>query len=149
MDGLTLPAGHISTEDAIKLISKHTAKNQIIDLQFLVDNIPFMNSGHNYTIKLLQKDNNGKLYSGSHVVAVVATDRDLENLKYAIKEAAKRVTGVMPEPEKKVRKITTQVDDKAGTTPKARENKKSKTHYGSKIETGYATVESVDAANKE
>lgn len=138
-----LPAGHISTEKAIRLIEKHTAQKPLVDLPFLVDNIKFMNSGHNYTIKLMQKNDKGDYYSGSHVVAVVRTDRDLENLKFAIKEASKRVTGRVVEPEKEVRTITTQVDDKNGSSEKARVNKKSKTKYGSKIESGSATVEEV------
>lgn len=136
-----LPAGHISTETAIKLIEKHTTKKPLVDLPFLVSNIPYMNSGHNYTIKLMQKNDDGEYYSATHVVAVVRTDRDLENLKYAIKEAVKRTTGCIVEPEKKVRTITTQVDDKQGSTEKARVNKKSKIKYGSKMESGSATVE--------
>lgn len=136
-----LPAGHITTEQAIKLIEKHTAEKPLVDLGFLLNNIGYMNSAHNYTIKLMQKNKEGEYYSGLHVACVVRTDRDLENLKYAIKEAAKRITGRVIEPEKKVRAVTTQVDDKAGSNEKPRTNKKSKVKYGSKIESGSATVE--------
>lgn len=141
-----LPDGHISTDDAIKLIEKHSAKKPLVDLEFLMNNIPYMNSAHNYTIKLMQKDSKGNYYSGTHVAAVVRTDRELENLKYAIKEAHKKTTGRVVDPEKKVQAITTQIDDKNGTTEKARANTKSKAVYGAKIESGSATVESVDGA---
>lgn len=146
-DGSKLPAGHISVEDAIKLIEKHTTKKPLVDLEFLKNNIKFMNSAHNYTIKLMQQDVGGKYYSGMHVAAVVRTDRDLENLKFAIKEAYKKATGRLVEPEKEVRAITTQVNDKAGSSSKLRVNKDSKAAFGAKIESGNITVETADEVN--
>lgn len=140
-----LPQGHITTDKAVELINKHTKANPLVDIEFLNENIRYMNSARNYTIKLLQKNDKGQYYSGMHVVAVVETDRDLENLKYAIKEAYKRVTGRVVESEKRVRAVTTQVDDKAGSASNPRVNKKSKVKYGSKMESGSATVESVEA----
>lgn len=138
-----LPDSHISVDEAIKVIRKHTAKNPVIDLTFMLNNIRFMNSARNYTMKLLQKDKDGNVYSGMHVAIVVRTDRDLENLKYEIKEAYKRLTGKFVEPEKIVRKVTSQVDDKAGETSKLRVNTKSKAAFGDKIEKGDKTVEEV------
>ena len=136
-----LPAGHITVDEAIEVIKKHSASNPVIDLPFMLNNIRFMNSARNYTMKLLQKDDQGNYYSAMHVAIVVRTDRDLENLKYEIKEAYKRLTGKFVEPEKQVRAVTSQVDDKAGETSKVRVNAKSKAAYGDKIEVGSKVVE--------
>lgn len=141
-----LPDGHIDVDTALKVLEKHTATKPVVDLDFMVDNIRYMNSAHNYTMKLMKKNKDGKYYSDMHVAVVVRTDRDLENLKYAIKETAKRVGYADVEPEKKVRTITTQVDDKAGSTSTARINKESKTSYGSKMEKGFKTVTEIKEA---
>lgn len=141
-----LPDGHINVETAIQVLKKHTAAKPVVDLEFMLNNIKYMNSAHNYTMKLMQRDSKGNYYSARHVAIVVETDRDLQNLKFEIKETYKRITGKMVEPEKTVRKVTTQIDDKAGETSKARVNTKSKAKYGSKIESGTANVEKAEDA---
>ncbi len=139
-----LPASHYTVDEVVKMLEKHTKANPVVDLDFLVNNLDVMNTARNFTIKLVQKDGNGKLYSPYHIVAVVQNNRDFEVLKDAIKKAKKRVDHVDVKPEEKVNKITTQVDDLAGSTPTARINTKSKAKYGSKMKGGELTVEKAE-----
>lgn len=139
-----LPANHFKVTEICELLKKHTAKEPIVDLEFLANNLAYMQQARNYTIKLVQKDAEGNWYSPNHVVAVVETPLDLEMLKDAIRKTYKRIKNTVPEPEKKVKAITTAVDDLAGSTETARINTKSKAKYGSKMKGGELTVEKVE-----
>lgn len=136
-----LPNGHFKVDEIVKLLEKHTAKKPVVDLDFLVDNMPLMNEARNYTVKIVQKDENGEWYSPAHVVAVIQNTRDLEVLKDAIRKTNKRIHGTTPEPEKKVRAITTAVDDLDGERAVNRRNTKSRAAYGKKMASGRLTVE--------
>lgn len=134
-----LPNGHFKVDEIVNMLKKHTAKKPIVDLQFLVDNIKYMNSARNYTIKIVKQEKDGSITPLNHVVAVIENARDLEVLKDEIKKTYKRITKKEAEPEKKVVAITTQVDDLAGSSPTARINKNSKAVYGAKMESGKGT----------
>lgn len=137
-----LPNNHFKVEEIVKVLKKHAAKNPVVDLQFLMDNLQFMDTARNYTIKLVKKDEKtGEAKSLGHVVVVVEKPLDLEVLKDEIKKTYKRVTGQFVEPEKKVVAKTTQVDDLDGGNSDIRVNKKSKAAYGKKIETGDVVVD--------
>lgn len=137
-----LPNNHFKVEEIVKVLRKHTAKKPTVDLPFLMNNLKYMDTARNYTIKLAQKDaTSGEYTYPLHVVAVVETNLDLEVLKDEIKKANLRVTGEFVEPEKKVRAVTTQVDDLDGATEGIRANKKSKATYGQKIESGDKVVD--------
>lgn len=137
-----LPNNHFKVEEIVKVLKKHTAKNPVVDLQFLMDNLQFMDTARNYTIKLVKKDaKTGEVKSFGHVVVVVEKNLDLELLKDEIKKTYKRVTGQFVEPEKKVVAKTTQVDDLNGSNSDIRINKKSKAAYGKKIESGDMVVD--------
>lgn len=142
-----LPNGHWSVDDIIKVLKKHTAKNPVVDLQFLKDNLGFMDTARNYTIKLVKKNDDGEIESIGHVVAVVATNLELELLKDEIKKTYKRVTGKLEEPEKKVVAKTTTIDDLEGGTSDVRINKKSNASYGQKMESGVIDVSKKGATN--
>lgn len=135
-----LPDGHVSVQEAIDALEKHTAKKPIVDLEFMHNNIPYMNAAKNFTMPLMQKGDNGRYYSAMHVAVVVKTARDLENLKYAIKEAHKRVTGKVADPEKKIKKFTSQVKGDEDNTSNLRVNTESDAKYGDKMKSGHATV---------
>lgn len=137
------PNNHFKVEDIVKVIKKHTAEKPTVDLQFLMDNIQFMDTARNYTIptNMVLNEKTGKWESRGHVAAVVVTALDLELLKDSIKKAYARVTGDFIEPEKKVVAKTTQVDDLNGSTSDIRINKNSKAKYGKKIESGNKVVD--------
>lgn len=134
-----LPNGHYKVDEIVNMLKKHTAKNPVLDLQFLVDNIPYMNSARNYTVKIVKKEKDGTIKPLNHVVAVVETPRDLEVFKDEIKKAYKRITKKEVSPEKKVVAITTQIDDLKGSTPTARVNQNSDAAYGKRMESGRGT----------
>lgn len=136
-----LPNNHFKVEEIVKVLKKHTAKNPVVDLPFLMDNIQFMDTARNYTIKLVKKEKSGEVSSLGHVVAVVEDNLGLEILKKEIKDTYKRVTGKYVEPEKKVVAKTTQVDDLNGATSDIRINKDSDAVYGKKIKSGIVTVD--------
>lgn len=129
-----LPNGHWSVKEIIKVLKKHTAKKPVVDLQDLMDNLKYMDTAHNYTIGLM-KEKDGKFERFGHVVAVVATNLELEMLKDEIKKTYKRVTGNFMEPEKKIIAKTTTVNDLEGNSENIRINKNSKVSYGKKVKT--------------
>ena len=92
----------------------------------------------------MKKDDKGNYYSNSSVYAVVADARDYEILKWEIKETYKRVTGKVAETDKKVKTVSTDVDDLNGNTPQPRVKKdKSNSKYGEMMKSGKLTNQEV------
>lgn len=136
-----LPNNHFKVKEIIKVLKKHTAKDPVVDLQDLMDNLKYMDTARNYSIGLMKKKEDGTFERFGHVNAVVETNLDLEMLKDEIKKTYQRVMGKFVEPEKKIVAKTTAVDDLEGSTETPRINKKSKATYGKKIENGEITVD--------
>lgn len=140
-----LPNGFFSVDDLVKVLHKHTAKKPIFDLKQAVKDLDYMQVARNFRLGVWKKNEEGKWYSDSSVYAVIPNNRDLEVLKDEIKKAYKRVTGETVEPEKKVTKVSTQVDDLTTLSEQPRVNTKSKSKYGDKIVSGSSSNQIVES----
>lgn len=141
-----LPNSFYKVEDVVKLLKKHSKKNPVFDLQVLETNLKYMQTARNFTMPVVTKDANGKIYSPGSIYAVVADNRDYEVLRWEIMKTIERVEKKIVNPDKEVKKVTTQVDDLNGSTSRVRVNKESKTKYGDKMVSMESTNEKVDKA---
>lgn len=112
MDNSTrLSPGFIPVEKAIELIKADTRDNAVVDLQFLVNNIPFSKVGRSYNIRLL-KTVDGKVIRDGTVYVMLATEYDRQILLKAITDAYNARTGILVNPAATgVNKITTMIDE--------------------------------------
>lgn len=88
-----LNPGFVTIEDAIKLIRSDKRDDAKVDLQFLVNNIPYMRVKGVYNIRKL-KTTNGKVERDGEVYVTLYTQYDLEILKRAIQDAYSERTGI-------------------------------------------------------
>lgn len=88
-----LNPGFVTIEDAIKLIQSDRRDDAKVDLQFLVNNIPYMRVKGVYNIRKL-KTTNGKVERDGEVFVMLYTQYDLEILKRAIQDAYSQRTGI-------------------------------------------------------
>lgn len=139
------PNGFFSVDDLVKVLHKHTAKNPIFDLKQAVKDVDYMQVARNFRLGVVKQNKEGEWYSDSSVYAVIPNSRDLEVLKDEIKKAYKRITGETVEPEKKVTKVSTQVDDLTTFSEQPRTNTKSKSKYGDKIVSGSSSNQAVES----
>lgn len=149
-----LPAGFIPVEEAIALIQKDRRDAAVVDLQFLVNNLPYLKVKHNYNIRLLktvedEKTGMPKIVRDGTVYVNLATDYDVQILARAITNAFEERTKVkLNFDELGVNKITTMIDEeKHITDPTARltnlnlrNNTESSTQLGADISQSYEQV---------
>ena len=93
-----LNPGFVTIEDAIKLIQSDKRNDAKVDLQFLVNNIPYMRVKGVYNIRKLKTVNN-KVERDGEVYVTLYTQYDLEILKRAIQDAYSARTGIQFNPE--------------------------------------------------
>lgn len=140
-----LPNNFYSVEDITIRLQKHTAKQPIFDLQQAIDDLDYWQVARNARLGVMAKNKEtGEYYRIGSIYAVIPGTRDLENLKYEVKAAYKRVSGKTVEPEKKVRTVTTKVDDLESLDPQPRAERKDKTKYGEKMKSGKLTNQQMD-----
>lgn len=87
-----VPTGFISVDDALKLINAHSATNTTVDIRFLVTNVDYLQVSRNFTIKLMENQGGKDVPAGTTAVQVLTT-LEREQLREAIKQAFKRVSG--------------------------------------------------------
>lgn len=134
-----LPNGFFKVDEVVNVLRKHTAKKPIFDLEQIANDLDYMQTARNFRLGVVKQKKTGEWYSDSSIYAVVETNRDLEVLKDEIRKTYRRVKGETPEPEKKVRKVTTQIDDLDSLDPQPRANTKSKAKYGESMKSGKLT----------
>lgn len=144
-DSQQLPPGFITVEEAIALIKKDRRDEAVVDLKFLVNNIPFLMTKHNYNIRLLKhvtdpKTNERRVVRNGSVYVTLRSDYETQILLQAIKDAYKERTNiVLNTDEPGVNKVTTAIDEeKQVTTPVVRENPDSETKVGTDISNPYS-----------
>lgn len=117
-----LPPGFIPVEDAIALIRADKREDATVDLQFLVNNLPYLQTKHNYNIRRLKTvtdektGQRGTVRAGTSYVHI-ATDYDREILRRAIQEAFEARTSIkLREDATGVNKVSTMLDYESGNT---------------------------------
>lgn len=108
MDPKSLPNGFITVEEAVKLIKSDTRDNAVVDTQYLVSHIDWIEEAHNFRIPLVRFSTkeeieairkrypgrrvNGLTHVGSKNVTIM-TAFDKELLKQTIRDHYKETAG--------------------------------------------------------
>ena len=150
MDKKSLPNGFIEVEDAVKLIESNTFDKPVVDINYLVGHLPWVELAHNFRIpvvRLLTPDEYKELmrrFPGrrpSELTRVkdetvtLRTSYEVELLKKAIKDNYKEITKHEYE-AKGTRGITTVIDEEKGTDASPRVTKNTIAKEGSIIGSG-------------
>lgn len=132
----TLMPGFITVERAIELIKEDTREKARVDLQFLVNNIPYMKVKQNYNIRLLKTEEDGRVVRDGTVYVTLYNEYDRQILLRAITDAYNARTGVLVKPDTYgVNHITTVVDEEAQQmTGRPQINATSQIEFGERIE---------------
>lgn len=139
-----LPNNFYKVDEIVARLKEHTAEKPIFDLQQVIDDLDYWQVAKNARLGVMVKKGEGEYYRVGSIYAVIPTARDLEVLKYEVKQTYKRVSGQLVEPEKKVKTVTTTVDDLDGTNPQPRRQKKNTTKYGEQMKSGKLTNQQLE-----
>lgn len=105
-----LPHGFISFDDAVKLIQSDTLDEPKVNMGFLTKNLKYLDSGHNFTIKLVKKTDAGKLVETGTTFVEIKSEYEKATLAHVIEqkyaELTRRQLNATP-----VRKISTMTSD--------------------------------------
>lgn len=136
-----LAPGFVTVEKAIELINSDTRKDPVVDVDFLLDNLPNMRTDLNYNIKLLKRDKDGKIVDNGCVFVTITTDWEKAQLEHAIVNHHKEATGKEIDPKSiGIRYLTTENDDSITGAAKIRVNEKPMTKVGDKLGGGSKDV---------
>ena len=125
-----LPPGFLSVEEAIKLIESDTRKEPVVDVLFMVNNLPYLRVNGNFNIKLLTKKDGKIVDNGSRFVQI-ESDFQRISLEHALTEHYKQATGKEIDPEQiGLSSVTAAYDDNGGSTVRPRLNDKPMTKFG-------------------
>lgn len=137
-----LPPGFVTVERAIELIESDTRKDPVVDTEFLLNNLPYLRADFNYNIKLLKRDDSGKIVDNGNVFVAIETDWDKAKLEHAITEHYKQMSGKDIDAKNiGIRYITTENDDSLDNAAKIRVNDKPMTKVGDKLGGGTKEVQ--------
>ena len=146
-----LPPGFITVDEAIALIKKDKRDNAVVDLKFLVDNIPYLQKRHNYNIRLLKtvKDEatgQNKTVRNGTVYVPLATEYDAQILLHAITDAYRERTNIaISEDALGVNCVTTMIDEqKSISDVRPRINEEAGTQIGTDISRPYEQIVEAD-----
>lgn len=139
-----LPNGFVTIEEAIKLIESDTRKDPVVDTAFLVNGLPYLRVNGNYNIKLLSRNDDGKIVSKGNVYVQIKSEWERSNLEHAIIEHYKETSlnHTVIDPEKiGIRSITTAKDEDTNPTGRAMVNPTPMTKFGDPTTGGTRDVE--------
>lgn len=132
-----LSPGYISVAKAINLIESDTKATPKVDIAWLVRNIRFVETKHNFRIPLVAfknpegqtpQERGGTIHIGSTRV-YVETDLQKETLRQAIRDKYREFLGKdMPSEEEQVRRLSTVTDEGVSGHPVV--NTRSETEAG-------------------
>lgn len=121
-----LSPGYISVKKAMELIESDTRANPTVDVPWLVRNIKFVETRHNFRIPLVAfknpegktpEERGGTIHVGSTRV-YVETDLQKESLRQTIRDKYRYYLGKdMPSEEEGVRRLTTVTDESNSGRP--------------------------------
>lgn len=140
MQNNTLPNGFITVTDAIALINSDTRSDAKVDIQRMLNNLPYLKVGGNFTIfKLKHKD--GRVVDDGVTYVQIVNDFDRVSLAKAIQDHYTQLSGQMIDPTAiGIRSMTTTVDDDDAQSGRVRKNKAPMTKTGDSLGSGSKTV---------
>ncbi len=140
MQNNTLPNGFISVPDAIALINSDTRSDAKVDIQRMLNNLPYLKVGGNFTIfKLKHKD--GRVVDDGVTYVQIVNDFDRVSLAKAIQDHYTELSGQMIDPTAiGIRSMTTTIDDDDAQSGRVRKNEAPMTKTGDSLGSGSKTV---------
>lgn len=136
-----LSPGFITVEEAVALIKKDRRDDATVDLQFLANNIPYMQVKHNYNIRLMKTENGRAIRNGS-VYVTLFTEYDRQILLKAIQDAFEERTKLKLDVENiGINKVTSMIDEENHISDaRVRPNAESQIKAGDDISNPYEQV---------
>lgn len=109
-----LAPGFITVDAAVKLIQSDTMENPKVNVGWCAENLVYLAPRHNFTIKLIKKDTNGKIVENGKTQTYLATDYDKAILEKAILDKFRELTARDYNPTQS-RRLSTMVSDVEGS----------------------------------
>lgn len=129
----SLPEGFITVEQAVKLINSDTRAKATVDMRYLVNNIPYIETKHNFTI-FMAKHNNGRVERAGVTRCYIADDYEKYLLIRTIKEHYKAMSGKSLNVEEiGIKRNTTTIDTEKNAQGRPMVNLDSTTEVGTAI----------------
>lgn len=132
-----MPQGNdfITVEEAIKLIQSDTREDAKVDLQFMVNNIPYLKPKQLFNIRLLKTTEDGKVVRNGTLYVRIMSKYDKEVMLRALQDAYNARTGILVDPDSYgLNRVSTTIDEEKGkTTAQPRGNTESKIGFRDQI----------------
>jgi len=144
MAKISLPAGFISIEDAVELIESDKRDNPVVDTAFMLRGLPYLRVNGNYNIKLLKRDENGRIVENGSKFVQIASEWERAQLEHAIVEHYKKTSRDHREIDPAtigLASLTTTIDEDKNPTGRLSVNDQPMTKYGDPTSGGEKTVE--------
>lgn len=153
----TLAPGFVSVDDAVKLIKTDTRENPVVDMDYLVSRLKWVETSHNFRIpkirrlkpEEIRRTKRGKIIEYENIGDVyiyIATNFEKELVRKTILDKFRELVG-REYKEQTVRAMSTVADDAQGTAAvRPRSNAKPIAKEGSVISEGTTTTSNGDFA---
>lgn len=132
-----IPTGpdFISAEELVKLIQLDKPDDAKVDIQFMVNNIPYLRVNQLFNVRLLKTTPEGKVERDGTLYARIMNDYDKAIVLKALQDVYNSRTGILVNPaELGINKVTTAIDEEKGkTTAQPQINKESSIVVGEKL----------------
>lgn len=125
----------ISAEDLVKLIQTDRPDDAKVDIQFMVNNIPYLKVKQLFNVRLLKQNPNKGIVRDGTLYARIMNDYDKQIVLKALQDVYNERTGILVNPKTYgVNRITTAIDEEKGhTTGRPQLNPESKTEVGERL----------------
>lgn len=134
-----LPKGFITIDDALALMEADTRTNPVVDTSFMMRHYTYSRTGGNFTIPLLARDAQGKIYRKGETFIHFEGEEDLWKFRGALKRHYKALAGKEID-ENPVRHISTAVDPEKNPQGRPIPNDKPITKAGQDLGSGEVTM---------
>ncbi len=99
------PANVLTVKEAIELIDSDTRQNPVVSNKELIKRSEYLNTnyrggGMNYTLFLVKRDANGNIVPNGKKTVAITSQREQQELIYAIRDHYKSLSGRDVDPEK-------------------------------------------------
>lgn len=132
-----IPTGpdFISAEELVKLIQSDKPDDAKVDIQFMVNNMPYLRVNQLFNVRLLKTTPEGKVVRDGTLYARIMNPYDKEIVLQALRTVYQERTGILVNPaELGINKVTTAIDEEKGkTTAQPQFNPESSVTTGEKL----------------
>lgn len=132
MQAKILPPGFITVEEAVELINSDTRTNPTVNVDAMLESLPFLRIEGNFNIMKMKTDpNTGYAVPAGSTYVQIETEWDRAQIEHAIIAKKKEATGIEVDPMTiGVTNMTTAVDDEKNPSGKFKVNDQPLTKVG-------------------